>query len=144
MGNCLKNNKISAQDHENINETPLEPSEAKVDQIKTSPSSKLEAPRRGQRMKKKIRFKIEKDDEGDRGSNGNSKSGTVRIRMVMTQQELKRMLRCKDDAQHTSLEQLLGVMKLRGGRISEACEYDGDINSWRPALESIPENSLIE
>lgn len=142
MGNCLTNNKVSAQDqYENF-------SEAKVEHMKkTSPSSKLEA---GQCMKKKkkkkVRFNIQNDDEGDRGSHGDSRSGTVRIRVVMTREELKRMLSCKGDvSQHISLEQLLGTMKLRGGTISGVGDYDdGAINSWRPALDSIPEDRLIK
>ncbi|KAK7312714.1 hypothetical protein VNO77_36798 [Canavalia gladiata] len=101
MGNCLRNNKISAQDHENY-QTPIE------------------APWREQSMEKKVRFKIQNDvNEGDGGCHGNVRSGTVRIRLVMTQEELKRMLSCKDVAQNTSLEQLLGAVKLRGGKFSE-------------------------
>lgn len=139
MGNCFANNKILAQDHESYIET-------KVEQMKTSSSSKLETPRKKQCIEKKVRFKIENDDEGVLGSNGNCRSGTVRIRVVMTQEELKKMLSCKEDSQHTSLEQLLGAMKMRGGQISKVgSEYDdGGINSWRPALESIPEDRLIK
>ncbi|MDD0691676.1 hypothetical protein PSZ95_24670, partial [Shigella sonnei] len=64
-----------------------------------------ETPRMDKSFKKKGRFKTENYDsayEGERGSDGNSRS--VRIRVVMTQEELKRMLRFKDE--HTSLEQL--------------------------------------
>lgn len=139
MGNCIANNKILSQDH---HESYIE---TKVDQMKTSSSSsKLETPRKKQCIEKKVRFKIENDDEDVRESDGNCRSGTVRIRVVMTQEELKKLLSCKDDSQHTSLEQLLGAMKLRGGKISKVGEYDGDINSWRPALESIPEDRLVK
>ncbi|KAK7257538.1 hypothetical protein RIF29_31579 [Crotalaria pallida] len=155
MGNCLRNNKLSSsQDHENY-ESQVAPSsvDVKVDEkIKASSSlSKLEAPEQkeqGMKKKKKVRFNIQNDDDDDRGScHGNSRSsGVVRIKVVMTQKELKRMLlSCKKDEQHTttSLEQLLSVVKLRGGRISEVCEFNGGMNSWRPALQSIPEDPLI-
>ncbi|KAJ1404323.1 DUF4228 domain protein [Sesbania bispinosa] len=85
---------------------------------------------------KKVSFNIQNNEEGGRGS--------VRIRVVMTQEELKRMVDCKDDAQHISLEQLLGAMKLRGGRICEVGKCHGGINSWRPALQSIPEDRLLK
>lgn len=152
MGNCLTNNKVSAQDqYENFSAQDQYEnfSEAKVEHMKkTSPSSKLEAGQcmKKKKKKKKVRFNIQNDDEGDRGSHGDSRSGTVRIRVVMTREELKRMLSCKgDDSQHISLEQLLGTMKLRGGTISGVGDYDdGAINSWRPALDSIPEDRLIK
>lgn len=114
----------------------------KVEHIKT-PLSKLEPARRDEGMKKKARFKIH-DDRGARGSHGNSTSGTRRIRLVVTKEELKMMVSYKNDAQHTSLAQLLSYMKLREKRLSEAEEHDGAMNSWRPALESIPEDRSMK
>ncbi|XP_020234182.1 uncharacterized protein LOC109814224 [Cajanus cajan] len=146
MGNCLRSNKISAQDHgENYETTP-----SKVEKIiKVPPSSKLEAPRVDQSsiMKKKVRFNIIENDGsyegGERGS-GKGNCRSVRIRVVMTQEELKRMLRCKDEAHHTSLEELLDAVRLRGGRISEVGECgDERMDSWKPSLDSIPEDSLM-
>jgi len=138
MGNCLANNKILAQDdHENYSDE-----QAKVEKMKTSSSTKFEAsPRKEKCMKKhkKVRFEIQNDEEVDRGSDGNSRS--VRIRVVMTQEELKKMLSSKDENDNTTLEQLLGIMKLRGGKI---CKRDLGVCSWRPALESIPEDRLIK
>ncbi|KAK7263526.1 hypothetical protein RJT34_31117 [Clitoria ternatea] len=127
MGNCFTSNKILAHHHQSYAEPKVE------HVIKASSSSK--------QSMKKVRFKSQNDiiEEGDhRGSCG------VRIRIVMTQEELKKMLSYKDDAQHTSLEQLLGAFKLRGGGISEVGEYNEYINSWRPALESIPEDRLMK
>ncbi|KAE9616809.1 hypothetical protein Lal_00034620 [Lupinus albus] len=124
MGNCLRNNKISAQDHENYETTVKSCEKTEVEKIKGSFLSKIEAPlvqkeqAELKKKKKKVRFNIQNDDEGD----GNCRSGVMRIKVVMTQQELKRMLDCKKDEQHTSLEQLLSAVKLRGGRISEVCE----------------------
>jgi hypothetical protein len=139
MGNCLTNNKILAQDdHENYND------QAKVEKMKTSsPSVKFEARPRNEKCmknKKKVRFDIQ-NDKGDKGGDGNSRSGTMRIRVVMTQEELKKMLSCKDEYENNTLEQLLGVMKLRGGKI---CKHDLNVYSWKPALESIPEDHLIK
>jgi hypothetical protein len=134
MGNCLTNNKILAQDdHENYND------QAKVEKMKTSSLSvKFEARPRNEKCmknKKKVRFDIKNE------SDGNSRSGTMRIRVVMTQEELKKMLSCKDEYENNTLEQLLGVMKLRGGKI---CKHDLNVYSWKPALESIPEDHLIK
>ncbi|CAJ1979048.1 unnamed protein product [Sphenostylis stenocarpa] len=147
MGNCLRNNKISAQDHENY-DAPV--AEAKVQKVKALPMlSKLELPRLEQSMKKKVKFMVQNGGtcEGERGCDGNyCRSGSVRIRVVMTQEELKRILRCKDEAQQqTSLEQLLHAVKLRGGRISEVGgEYDDEgMNSWKPSLDSIPEDCFM-
>lgn len=141
MGNCLRNNKVLAQDHEIENYG----CEEKFEEVKTFPPSKLEDPSLKQCMKKKnkkVRFKIENDGDGD------SRSGAVRIRVVMTQEELKRMLSYKDDSAdpHTSLEQLLCAIELRGGKfsVSDVSEFDGGTNSWRPALESIPEERLLK
>lgn len=134
MGNCLANNKIIAQDdHESYSDE-----QAKVEKkMEMSSSKKFEArPRKERCMKKnkKVRFEIQNDEEVDRGR-------SVRIRVVMTQEELKKMLSSKDENDDTTLEQLLGVMKLRGGKF---CKRDLSVCSWRPALESIPEDRLIK
>ncbi|XP_045828523.1 uncharacterized protein LOC123920301 [Trifolium pratense] len=140
MGNCLTNNKILAQDdHENYNDQAR-----KVENMKTFSSSKFEARSRNEKCmknKKKVRFDIQNDKEGDKGGDGNSRSKTMRIRVVMTQEELKKMLSCKDEYENNTLEQLLGLMKLRGGKISK---HDLGEYSWKPALESIPEDRLIK
>ncbi|XP_061336612.1 uncharacterized protein LOC133283727 [Gastrolobium bilobum] len=140
MWKCLRNNQISAQDQDHDNEGK------KVEKIKTSSSSsKLETARREDSMKKKVRFKIQ-DDRGGEGSASNSTSDPVRIRLVVTKEELKRMLSYKNvnDAQLTSLGQLLSDMKLREKTLSQIEENDGSINSWRPALESIPEDCSMK
>ncbi|KAG4981147.1 hypothetical protein JHK82_034395 [Glycine max] len=90
-------------------------------------------------MKKKVRLKTE---DGEGSHHGDSASGPVRIRLVVTKEELKRMLRNRNenDPQHTSLEQLLSDMVLRDKRVFEVEKYGGSVNSWRPGLESIPED----
>lgn len=122
---CLRNNQVSAQDEKEEGK--------KVEKIKTLSCG----------MKKKVRFKIQ-DCEGS--THGDSRSGRVRIRLVVSKEELKRMLRNKNenDAQHTSLEQLLSDMILREKRVSEIGKFGGSINSWRPDLESIPEDHSMK
>ncbi|OIW05943.1 hypothetical protein TanjilG_07219 [Lupinus angustifolius] len=149
MGNCLRNNKISAQDHENYGTHVESCDVAKVQKVNASSSSKLKESvqkEQGMKKKKKVRFNIQNDDgeeNGDGGSEKNSRSGVVRIKVVMTQKEFKRVLSCQNDEHNTSLEQLLSAFKFRGG-VSKICEYNNvGTSSWRPALESIPENRLI-
>ncbi|KAJ1389237.1 hypothetical protein SESBI_38449 [Sesbania bispinosa] len=132
MGNCLRKNQILAQD---------EDEEGKRDEkIKGTSLSKLEKARREGIMKKKVRFKVE--------DHSSSSSGGMRIRLVVTKGELKRVLRNKNignnDAQHTSLAQLLSEMRLREKRVSTIEENYESLNSWRPALESIPEDHSMK
>ncbi|KAJ1418158.1 hypothetical protein SESBI_16117 [Sesbania bispinosa] len=131
MGNCLKN-QILAQDEDEEGK--------REEQIKGTSLSKLEKARREDIMKKNVRFKVE--------DHSNSSSGAMRIRLVVTKGELKRVLRNKNignnDAQHTSLAQLLSEMRLREKRVSKIEENDESLNSWRPALESIPEDHSMK
>ncbi|KAF1885074.1 hypothetical protein Lal_00028963 [Lupinus albus] len=124
MGNCLRNNKISAQDLENY-ETQVEScDEAKVEKVKASSLSNLkESVQKEQSTKKKVRFNVQNDDDDDdegedRGSDDNSRNGVVRIKVVMTRKELKRVLSCKNEEHNTSLDQLLSALKFRG-RVSK-------------------------
>lgn len=117
---------------------------------------------REKKMKKKtVRFKLGEGDGGgeeeevagaprsDNDADGGDKErrkGVVRIKVVMTQDELRQMLNdikdMDDDNSSCSLEECLtNVMKLRGGRIShEVVNFEGVNSNWRPALESIPED----
>jgi len=95
----------------------------------------------GKKKKKMVRFKLQEDDStvgrgrsDDRGDSGST--GVVRIRVVVTLEELKQLLDCKDSFKQSSVEQLVSAMKLRGRRVSADQVDDG----WRPALESIPED----
>nr|ACU16518.1 unknown [Glycine max] len=123
---CLRNKQVSSQDKN-------EEGGKKVEETKTIS--------RG--MKKKVRFKKE---DGEGGHHGDSTSGPVRIRLVVTKEELKRVLRDRNenDPQHTSLEELLSDMVLRDKRVFEVEKNAGGINSWRPALESIPEDRSMK
>jgi hypothetical protein len=94
----------------------------------------------GKKKKKMVRFKLQEDDStvgrGRSDDHGDSGSGVVRIRVVVTLEELKQLLDCKDSFKQSSVEQLVSAMKLRGRRVSADQVDDG----WRPALESIPED----
>ncbi|KAK6252061.1 hypothetical protein QUC31_013781 [Theobroma cacao] len=145
MGNCLTSNKIVAQ-----NDQP-EPQGCRAEVIVETgkvTASKLEgaevAADGGEKIKKKkmVRFKLNEESNADRGRQAESKDGVVRIRLVVTQKELKQILSSRKDLKHTSAEGLIRVMKLRGIRISEGgrtSDDDGFHGGWRPALESIPE-----
>ncbi|WVZ04006.1 hypothetical protein V8G54_024812 [Vigna mungo] len=132
MGNCLRKNKISsAENNDKCDASVVE--KVKVVRI----FSKLEAAEMEERMmKKKVK------------NGGSCKSGSVRISMVMSQKELKRMLSCKDEAQQqSSMEQFLHAVKFRGRRISQvAADSDSDhhrISSWKPSLDTIPEDCFF-
>ncbi|KAI4334096.1 hypothetical protein L6164_018828 [Bauhinia variegata] len=139
MGNCLRNNKVSA--HNELSREPGKP-EA-VEQMKTRASSKFKTAPHEERVKKMVRFKLR---EGD-GGGSDSRTGPVRIRLIVTQQEFQRMLSLKEDPQCTSLEQLLSAVKLKGRRMCEVGENEGGLTPltpWRPALESIPEDRSMK
>ncbi|BAT90288.1 hypothetical protein LR48_Vigan08g119400 [Vigna angularis] len=137
MGNCLRKSKISAQNNEECDASVVE----KVEKVKVVRIlSKLEAAEMEERMMKKkvMRLMVK--------NGGSCKSGGVRISVVMSQQELKRMLRCKDEAQQqSSMEEFLHAVKLRGRRILQVggdCDHDR-ISSWKPSLDTIPEDCFI-
>lgn len=139
MGNCLiSNNKVSAQDHDK-HESDKE-AEAIQHTITPIMSSK----------KKTVRFKLQEDEDDSSRviKNGThddeSNSGVVRIRLVVTQQELKQLLNYKNDSvsNRSSVEQLLSALKSRSGRRISADQIGTSTTdeSWRPVLESIPED----
>ncbi|XP_045806014.1 uncharacterized protein LOC123899003 [Trifolium pratense] len=129
MGNCLKKNQISSsQDHEN-------------EEI-TKRVEKMKKTRREDNLKKKVRFKVQDDNKSDYDGNS-STSGILRIRLVVSKEELKRVLSNKsieNGVKNTTLEELLKDMKLKDKNVSKIEEVDGGLNSWRPDLDSIPED----
>ncbi|KAL6143884.1 hypothetical protein ACLB2K_054579 [Fragaria x ananassa] len=143
MGNCLmrSNSSFSAQDHEKHDE-PAE-KEAEVIQQTVTPMS-------SEKKKKTVRFNLQEDeDDGGRGiktgSHDESKSGAVRIRLVVTQEELKQLLDYKNDSisNRSSVEQLLSSLKSRSGRRVSTDQNGASTTnnqSWRPVLESISED----
>lgn len=91
------------------------------------------------RNKNRVRLRLQ---EG----NSETNSGVVRIKLVVTQEELKQILsyKSRSGSNFSSAEQLLSEMKIMRGRsVSEVDKSDhGTIvhGSWRPTLESIPED----
>nr|GMC70570.1 ABC transporter F family member 4 [Ipomoea batatas]GME14465.1 ABC transporter F family member 4 [Ipomoea batatas] len=89
-----------------------------------------------------VRFRV--DDEEER-----RKLGVVRIRLVVTREELRQILNGEESGPgYSSSEELLAAIKLGSRRSSRKRmddqrfpSSDGDMKSrkWRPALESIPE-----
>ncbi|XVF85663.1 hypothetical protein PTKIN_Ptkin17bG0134400 [Pterospermum kingtungense] len=135
MGNCLtSNNKIQAENDQDeaIKETGkvitgLEGAAEVADGVMTKKKKK--------QKKKIVRFKLDEENYVDGGKQGETKNGVVRIRVVVSQEELRQILSSRKDLKQSSMEELVRVMKLRGTRVSE----DGFHGAWRPALESIPE-----
>ncbi len=147
MGNCLSNKSLALVKKEE--ELPSEAEMVEQTEPTFTPSSKLEASVKSVETKKKkkmVRFKLEEDNNvgGRRSDHSASRSGVVRIRVVVSKKELKEILDCKEGFKYSSVEQLVNAMKLRGRRISEvrtSTTDQGGINSsWKPDLESIPED----
>lgn len=127
MGNCLaSNNKVLAEDDE---------------QVKNA--NKIN--------RKRVRLRLQEERSeiggGNFGGNNNIKNGesksngVVRIKLVVTQEELKQILSYKNGgSKFSSVEQLLSEMKLRRS-VLEVGKIDRTVNgSWSPVLESIPED----
>lgn len=79
--------------------------------------------------------------------NEEEKRRVVRIKVVVTREELEQIMNSnKGDnyLKESSVEKLVAAMKLRGTRIYEVGTDDNNYgrssSSWRPALESIPED----
>ncbi|PON68729.1 hypothetical protein PanWU01x14_093360 [Parasponia andersonii] len=153
MGNCLrKNNKILGEDVDE-QESPRKLAEQAValeQNTSTSTSHSKPEDLKDAEKKNRVRFKLQDLEEkrtigGGRGLNdphGDSKSGVVRIRLVVTQEELKQILNYKknNDSKFSSVEQLLNEIKLRGSSSVFEVENKSDRGSWSPALETIPED----
>ena len=108
-----------------------------------------------------MRFKLPEDEEekeeenkeninNNISSSGYSNRGAVRIKLILTREELKQVvdfMNGSEDDHSSSLQQLLSVIKSRGQMISEAgtsctrTAREGLVSgSWRPVLESIAED----
>ncbi|KAI8007214.1 hypothetical protein LOK49_LG07G02550 [Camellia lanceoleosa] len=130
MGNCVASNKILGQD-----EKDEQPREEKAFERSV---------RNVDGGKKSVRFKLHEEEEEEDGNGeerqGCSKGGAVRIRVVVTQRELIQILNTK--SKYSSVEQMLSAMKLKSRKISQirSSDDEGTNGSWRPALESIPED----
>lgn len=83
--------------------------------------------------------KVPPKREGGEDPMARTKSGAVRIRVLVTQQELKQLI---NNNGGSSLEELLCALRLRS-RCSvslEGWKEDNGNGNWRPDLESIPED----
>ncbi|XP_054794894.1 uncharacterized protein LOC129312439 [Prosopis cineraria] len=143
MGNCLiRNNQISAHDDDIYDDAVVEQMKTSDSSFKSEPAAAMhEESMKKKKKHKKVSFELQNKDEERNGKQIRSRSGSVRIRLVVTQEELKRILSSENDTQQTSLEQLLSSVKLGGSRICEVTgDDDGAMNAWRPALDSIPED----
>lgn len=146
MGNCLASSKIVSQN------AMFEQRSHKADQMieKTTrpfvPSTKIE---RGGKAKM-VGFRLNEeavnvDKDGDLGDETASKGGgAVRIRVVVTREELKQILNFRKNINYSSVEQLVSALRLRArSRPDEGgtASTDGGImcGSWKPRLGSIPE-----
>ncbi|XP_041003191.1 uncharacterized protein LOC121248713 [Juglans microcarpa x Juglans regia] len=141
MGSCLSS-EIRTAKQDKKEELPKGEEEV-VEQTESCPRPESEPVKLLQAdgaKKKMVRFKLQEDDDNvGRGStdHGDSRSGVVRIRVVVTLKELKQILN-SENFQYSSVEELVSAMKLKRSRTCKAKTSDGD--SWRPALESIPED----
>ncbi|XP_038999432.1 uncharacterized protein LOC120124958 [Hibiscus syriacus] len=141
MGNCFTINKIVSQNgQDKANEAVKEMENTTVSNMEEAADERSESDgvnmKKMMKKKKMVRFKLNDDGSGEQGE---SKNGVVRIRLVVTQEELKQIiLSSGKDLMQPSMEQLTRVLKLRGVRVSgdDGDEFHG---GWRPALESIPE-----
>ena len=149
MGNsCFKSNKVMAQDESCLALSNSPPVEAKKVEEKLVAGSAMAKPKTAEERsgasagKKVVRFKLQEEDENSGGSGGDGdRAGVLRIKVVMSQRELKQILKEKENSSR-SLEELIAEFKVKGrttvsdARIDEVEDENG---SRRPALECIPE-----
>lgn len=114
--------------------------EAPKEERKSEVECKKSSMKEGMKEKKVVRFSVEGEDKEEK------RKGVVRIRLVVTKEELRQILNGESSA-YSSSEELMSAIKLgsRSRRIrmddQPFSSSDGDIKSrkWKPALESIPE-----
>ncbi|KAF8043063.1 hypothetical protein BT93_A1417 [Corymbia citriodora subsp. variegata] len=137
MGNCSVSNKVIARDLEDeVSQSELEPA-IRVDGGNNN---------RNEKTKKSVSFQLKEDDNDAVRDNrpcisDSCESGVLRVRVLVTKEELKQMLKHTQDHKFSSVEQLLRALKLRNRSISQVRMgnrgFDG--NNQRLHLESIPE-----
>lgn len=158
MGNCLRSNRVIAQEEKH--ELPKEV-EAMKNTRSTLPPSKSD-PKKDidGRKRKTVRFKLSEEaiskeeeesqktvrlqvleDANNKGDQADRKGTVVRIKVVLTQRELKQILSNDKNSKFSSVEQFLSAMKMRSRSFSHDRVSDENVDpSWKPALESIPED----
>ncbi|KAB2090385.1 hypothetical protein ES319_A03G120400v1 [Gossypium barbadense] len=106
MGNCFTSNKILAENDDpqgcscnqpnqlikDMGDVTVSKSEGAADGVKTN-NNNMEK-KTNNKKKKVVRFNLKEENSGDdrSGKQDESKNGVVRIRLVVTQEELKQIL----------------------------------------------------
>ncbi|GAV71704.1 DUF4228 domain-containing protein [Cephalotus follicularis] len=90
------------------------------------------APSEDKKKKKKPRFSISEVE------NGKVTSGVVRIKVVISKQELEEMLQQGGVSVDDMISQLQSRRRIQY-RAIDKFDNDGDCKGWKPVLESIPE-----
>ncbi|KAJ8763716.1 hypothetical protein K2173_003498 [Erythroxylum novogranatense] len=129
MGNCLANNGI------------VIPPNAKLEQRSAGKMTEQGSlsPGGGKSKKEHQGGKLVIDNNGH--DDRFTRDGALRVKVVMTKKELKELLKHLKSNDNYSVEQLVSAMSLRsGGRTNNYIENGGVYGSWKPDLESIPEN----
>ena len=109
------------------------------------PSTKIERGGKAKMVRFRLNEEVNVDKDGDLGDETASKGGgAVRIRVVVTREELKQILNFRKNINYSSVEQLVSALRLRArSRPDEGgtASTDGGImcGSWKPRLGSIPE-----
>lgn len=150
MGNCLvTNNKVSSEG-DNVSYVADEAMKSNV-----APSSSSLSSVGSSKDKKRVAFRLHEDGEdqvdeekkecGD-GNPSSTKNGVLRIKVVVSQEELGQILDFrKDNSQFSSVGQLLGALMLRNRSnviTKVKARNIGHVDKvWKPALESIPEEN---
>ncbi|KAJ4730032.1 DUF4228 domain-containing protein [Melia azedarach] len=133
MGNCLTSEKARALNQE---QGVAEAEAREVEEMKS-----MRAFDDGKKKEKMMmKFRLAAGEGNDHGVE-REKVGVVRIKVVVTREELEQILNCDEcDLKQSSMEKLVTAMNLRGRRINEVRRNDNNRGNWRPALESIPED----
>ncbi|KGN63254.1 hypothetical protein Csa_022493 [Cucumis sativus] len=140
MGNiCFKSNKVMAQDDSYDDFPPHHLIEPKKVQQQPLPGSAMAKPKNGTggaAGKKVVRFNLQEEEKDEEGRNsGDSGPGVLRIKVVISQKELKQILKSREN-NSCSLEELIEELKVKGRATTVSADETG---SWKPALECIPE-----
>jgi hypothetical protein len=150
MGNCLTSSKIVSQNAKLEQQSEAD-QELMIEETTTSlVSSKIERPKHAEGGKARtVRLGLDEEvnvgKDGEMGETTTSKGGgAVRIRVLVTREELKQILDFRKNINYPSVEQMIGALRLRERRTDQAGESrDGGVimssSSWKPVLGSITE-----
>ncbi|XP_011047269.1 PREDICTED: uncharacterized protein LOC105141672 [Populus euphratica] len=145
MGNCFASSKIVSEN------AMFDQQSNEADQMieKTTrpfvPLAKIERGGKAKMVRFRLNEEVNVDKDGDLGDETASKGGgAVRIRVVVTKEELKQILNFRENINYSSVEQLVSALRLRErSRPDEGgTSTDGRImcGGWKPLLGSIPED----